>query len=205
MSPADDVRDFRAAVASGELVVRGTIVLDESLGLWKEDRAAAQRRLNIFRELAGFDRLLKQPSDLLECPIQVYAAGASMPSPLPPRRERLQLAASLERVAAGDVKLDRIVDEILAGVRARKESVRRGRTPAVRRASPSRSPSIDRINCAQCGSRAFRMLRARLGRRLCGADRRHLTRIPGHRGLRAPATFIRPPQSATPPGRAPAT
>jgi hypothetical protein len=33
----------------------------------------------------------------------------------------------------------------------------------------------------------------------------HLTRIPGHRGLRAPATFIRPPQSATPPGRAPAT
>jgi hypothetical protein len=127
MSPADDVRDFRAAVASGELVVRGSIVdLEESLGLWKEDRAAAQRRLNIFRELAGFDRLLKQPSDLLECAIQVYAAGASMPSPLLPRRERLQLAASLERIAAGDVKLDRIVDEILAGGRAQKESVQVG-------------------------------------------------------------------------------
>jgi len=125
--PADDVRDFRAAVASGELVVRGSIVdLEESLGLWKEDRAAAQRRLHIFRELAGFDRLLNQPSDLLEGAIQAYAAGASMPSPLLPRRERLQVAASLERIAAGDAKLDRIVDEILAGVRAQKESVQAG-------------------------------------------------------------------------------
>jgi len=125
--PADDVRDFRAAVASGELVVRGSIVdLEESLGLWKEDRAAAQRRLHFFRELAGFDRLLNQPSDLLEGAIQAYAAGASMPSPLLPRRERLQVAAWLERIAAGDAKLDRIVDEILAGVRAQKESVQAG-------------------------------------------------------------------------------
>ena len=92
--PADDIRDFRAAVASGELVVRGSIVdLEESLGLWKEDRAAAQRRLHIFRELAGFDRLLNQPSDLLEGAIQAYAAGASMPSPLLPRLERLQVAS----------------------------------------------------------------------------------------------------------------
>jgi len=70
--------------------------LEESLGLWKEDRAAAQRRLHIFRDLAGFDRLLNQPSESLEGAIQAYAAGASMPSPLlraangfngPPRRE----------------------------------------------------------------------------------------------------------------------
>jgi len=125
--PVDDVQDFQAAVVGGELVVRGSIVdLEESLGLWKEDRGTAQRRLYIFRELAGFDRLLNQPSDLLEGAIQAYAAGASMPSPLLPRRERLQLAAWLKRIAAGDVKLDRTVDEILAGVRAQKERIQAG-------------------------------------------------------------------------------
>ena len=49
-----------------------------------------------------------------------------MPSPLLPRRERLQLAAWLKRIAAGDVKLDRTVDEILAGVRAQKERIQAG-------------------------------------------------------------------------------
>jgi len=126
--PADDVKDAEAAVKNGELVVRaGLVDLEEALGVWKSDRPAALRRLHIFRNLAGFDKLLNQPSDLLAGAIQAYAAGASESgSPLFPRPRRLELAANFEKIATGSGNFNRMIDEILDGVRVQKESILTG-------------------------------------------------------------------------------
>lgn len=126
--PADDVRDVQAAVKRGEVVVRaGLVDLEEALGLWRTDRPAALRRLGVIRGLAGFDKFLNQPSDLLAGAIQAYAARASgPPSPLLPRPMRRDLAANLEKITAGRGDFDQIVDEILARVRAQKEGVLAG-------------------------------------------------------------------------------
>jgi hypothetical protein len=126
--PADDVKDAEAAVKNGELVVSaGLVDLEEALGVWKSDRPAALRRLHIFRNLAGFDKLLNQPSDLLAGAIQAYAAGASESgSPLFPRPRRLELAANFEKIATGSGNFNRMIDEILDGVRVQKESILTG-------------------------------------------------------------------------------
>jgi hypothetical protein len=126
--PADDVRDFQVAAENGDLFVRaGLVDLEEALGVWKTDRPAALRRLRIFRDLAGFDKLLNQPSDLLAGAIQAFAAGTSQSgSPLLPRPRRLELASIFEKIAAGSGHFDRFVDEILDGVRTQKESLLAG-------------------------------------------------------------------------------
>ena len=126
--PADDVRGAQAAVENGEIVIRaGLVDFEEILGVWKADRPAALSRLRIFRDLAGFDQLLNQPSDLLAGAIQAYGAGASESgSPLLPRSRRLELATVLEKITAGSSNYERMVDEILDGVRSQKESLLAG-------------------------------------------------------------------------------
>ena len=80
----DEVEAIRAARIAGALVIRlGICDLEESaLAVWDKDRALALRRLAIMRDLAGFDSLLKQPSDVLDMAIRAYATGALRPSPL---------------------------------------------------------------------------------------------------------------------------
>ena len=81
--PTADFEDSVEAVKNGRLVVRaGLVDFEEILGVWKSDRQVALRRLRVLRDLAGFDKLLNQPSDLLAGAIQAYAAGAS-PGPDP--------------------------------------------------------------------------------------------------------------------------
>jgi len=126
--PAADVQDCQAAVKNGELIIRaGLVDLEEALGLWKTDRPAALRRLGIIRDLAGFDKLLNQPSDLLAGAIQAYGSGASTPpSPFLPREVRRGLAANLEKITAGGDGFDGIVEDILSRVRVQKETIRAG-------------------------------------------------------------------------------
>ncbi len=115
--PAEEVAAFRAVRDRGDLVPRLSVVdLEESLGLWGSDRAAALKRVQIIRDLAGFDNQLKQPGDLLAEAIRAYATRATAPSPLMARPERRHLASILEKMAKGR--------QILADVKTQKESFR---------------------------------------------------------------------------------
>lgn len=63
------------------------------------------------RDLAGFEQILKQPSDLLADAFRAYAAGQATPSYLMPPDQRRIIVSSLHRVAQGDPKLDRVISE----------------------------------------------------------------------------------------------
>lgn len=125
----DEVKAFRAAHARGEIETRLSLPdLEEFLGVWDTDRPTALRRLCIARDLVGFDGLLKQPSDILEEAIAAYAAGGMPPSPLMPRRDRQQFASTLHKIAKGSAKYDRTMSQILADVKANKESYKAAMT-----------------------------------------------------------------------------
>jgi hypothetical protein len=120
---SDEVETFRTARARGGIETRlGLPDLEEFLGVWDTDRPTALRRLCIARDLVGFDGLLKQPSDILEETIRAYAAGSATPSPLMPRPDRRHHAAVLHKIARGSTKYDRMMSQILADVKANKES-----------------------------------------------------------------------------------
>jgi hypothetical protein len=131
--PADEVSALRAAVTGGALTAYvSSADIEEILGQWCTDRVAAVRKLQVVRDLAGFDRLLKEPPDLLTEAIAAYAGGESPPSPFLGEASRQYLAEHLHAVAAGNWSaLDDEIAATIAGVRRRKATYLRG-MPEVR-------------------------------------------------------------------------
>jgi hypothetical protein len=124
-----DVDALRLALARGELIAHLSIAdVEEFLGQWETNRAAAIRKLKIAKDIVGFDEILKQPRDLLEDAIKAYAAGESAPSLIMPHDQRKVIKASLDRVTGGDTTLDLVLSESLEKVRAMKETFRRDMT-----------------------------------------------------------------------------
>jgi hypothetical protein len=79
-----DVDALRIASKGGELIARLSIAdVEELLGQWETNRGAAVRKLQIARDIVGFQEILKQPCDLLKDAFKAYAAGE-----LPPSQER---------------------------------------------------------------------------------------------------------------------
>ena len=80
--PSDQASGLRALLTSGRISVRLSLPnIEELLGLWERDRAAAIRKLRLARSLIGFVGLLKQPGDLVRDAIQAYADGTPATSP----------------------------------------------------------------------------------------------------------------------------
>jgi len=125
--PVDDVEATRAARNSGALIIRlGICDLEESaLAVWEKDLPLALRRLAIMRELAGFDNLLKQPSDVLDMAIRVYATGGLQPSPLLPPAQRLDIANRIAEGIGNPTAFAPVVKDIIRGIEEQKESTRR--------------------------------------------------------------------------------
>src|SRR5207245_11365618 len=94
----------------------GLADIDVLLGDWETNRSAAVGRLQIARDLVGFDDILKQPRDLLEDTIRAYAAGAPTPSQILPPDQQELIAECLYRVARGRTAVDHVVQEIVGGV-----------------------------------------------------------------------------------------
>ena len=64
--PVDIVKALRPQIARGKIMAYLSVAnIDEMLGEWPSDRAAAVRKLEVARDLVGFERMLKQPRDLL--------------------------------------------------------------------------------------------------------------------------------------------
>jgi hypothetical protein len=113
-----DLDALRRALSDRNLVANLSIVdVEELLGQWKTKRQAAIRKLQLARDLVGFDQILKQPSDLLADAFKAYASGQAAASYLMPPDQRLVVVSSLNRVIQGDTKLDRVVSESLEKVR----------------------------------------------------------------------------------------
>jgi hypothetical protein len=94
------------------------------LGQWESEPAEALGRLQIMRDLVGFEVMLKQPSDLLADAIRAYAAGTAAPPLTLPARDRDALAAYLDRIMAGDAGLAAEVAGIVGTVRSMKDQSR---------------------------------------------------------------------------------
>ncbi len=132
--PPEDVAAFRDAVNRGHIVALLSIAdVEELLGSWETNRAAAVQRLRLARDLVGFDRMLKPPADLLEDAIRAYANGVEAPAPIAPGRVRRFLAGSLNRIAGGSSRLASEVSEIITDVRNQKESFHQAMTTALER------------------------------------------------------------------------
>jgi len=122
---AEEVSSFRVAVGRGEVVAHLSVAdIEELLGQWETDRQSPVRRLQVARDLVGFDGILKQPADLLREAIRAYAAGAPLPSSTLPRRERQLLKDCLSRIAHGSGDLSREVSQIVVDVKKMKEAFR---------------------------------------------------------------------------------
>ena len=120
--PDAEVEPVRGPLARRHIIAYVSIAdVEELLGDWDTDRAAALARLRGARDLVGFEGMLKQPRDVLAEAIEAYAAGRATPSPLAPRDQRETVAAALHRAAEGDSTLDRELFEIIGSVRAMKE------------------------------------------------------------------------------------
>jgi hypothetical protein len=123
--PHGDVAAFQKAQAARAISTRLSLPdLEEFLGVWNSDRPMALRRLQIARDLAGFDGLLAQPKDILEGAFAAYAAGSPQPSPLMPRRERREIAGMLDKVLRGSRRFDPKLTTMLGDVKASKEKWR---------------------------------------------------------------------------------
>ena len=74
--PMTDLDALRSALANRQLVANLSIAdVEELLGQWETNRPAAIRKLQLARDLVGFDQILKQPSDLLADAFKAYASG----------------------------------------------------------------------------------------------------------------------------------
>src|SRR5439155_6253089 len=85
---ADEVDAVRPSLASRQIEAHLSAAdVDEFFGDWEKDRPAVVKRLQVARDLVGFEGILKQPSDLLREGIESYAVGRSAPSPLLSRQQ----------------------------------------------------------------------------------------------------------------------
>lgn len=127
--PPGEVAAFRAARARGAIETRlGLPDVEEIFGVWGTDKTTAVRRLCIARDLAGFERVLKQPSDILEGAIKAYAEGGATPSPLLSPADHEQVAVSLHKIAAGSTEYDQAISDALAEVKSNKENFKAAMT-----------------------------------------------------------------------------
>jgi len=123
--PVTDVEALRAAIARRKIIAHVSIPnVEELVGDFTRQRDAAIRRLRIAHDLAGFDCLLKQPSDILNEAIAAYAKANAAPSPLLPTGERKRLRALLDRFLGGDTSSNADMVAIVNGVRRMKEEHR---------------------------------------------------------------------------------
>ncbi len=115
---SDKVDSFREAVRQGEVLAHLSVAdVEELLGQWETDRPSVVRKLQVARDLVGFDGILKQPADLLREAITAYASSAPLPSPMLPQRERQLLKDCLDRISVENGRLSREVSQIVADVR----------------------------------------------------------------------------------------
>lgn len=132
---AEQVGALRTAMARRGIVPRlGLADVDELLGDWETNRSAAEGRLQVARDLVGFDAILKQPRDLLDDAIRAYAAGEPTPSQLLPADQQEIVEDCLYRAARGRTSVDHVVREAVRGVRALKDEFCRKMTEARTRA-----------------------------------------------------------------------
>jgi hypothetical protein len=143
---ADEAARFREGRDRGDVQVLYSIPdAEEALAVWPTDRAQAQRRLRLVRDLVGFDRLLKQPSDLVAEAFRAYAEGRPQPSPLLPRHYRRRLTSDFEKIAASHEskparQLPKIVAEITRQKEAFRASMAEGRRESLAELSAQYSP-----------------------------------------------------------------
>jgi len=134
--PMTDLDALRSALANRKLVANLSIAdVEELLGQWETNRPAAIRKLQLARDLVGFDQILKQPSDLLADAFKAYASGEAAASYLMPPDQWRVVASSLHRVVQGDPKLDRVVSESLGQMKRMtngfRQTMTEGRAKAV--------------------------------------------------------------------------
>jgi hypothetical protein len=98
------------------------------LGDWETNRSAAVARLQVARDLVGFDEILKQPRDLLGDAIRAYAAGEPPPPEILSADQQELVKDCLYRAARGRTSVDHVVSEIVAGVRTLKAEFSRDMT-----------------------------------------------------------------------------
>lgn len=122
-----DVDALRRALANRNLTARISIAtVEELLGEWETNRNAAVRKLQIARDLVGFDGMMKQPRDLLADATAAYASGEVALSPLMPADQRNIIVSSLHRIAAGETTLDSVTSKSLHQVKLMKKDFRQG-------------------------------------------------------------------------------
>jgi len=132
---AERIDALRAAMASRGIVPRlGLADVDEILGDWETNGPAAVARLQVARDLVGFDAILKQPRDLLGDAIRAYAAGEPTPAQILPPDQQELVEDCLYRAARGRTSVDHVVREIVSGVRVLKDVCCREMTEARARA-----------------------------------------------------------------------
>jgi hypothetical protein len=100
--------------------------IEELLGQWESDRPEAIRRLQIIRDLVGFDEILKPPSGLLTDAIRAYASGTALGAPMLPPSQRAQITADLDCIARGDLGFDDLVRKTVADVSNMKNEFKPG-------------------------------------------------------------------------------
>jgi len=128
---AENIGTLRAAMSLRGIVPRlGLADVDELLGDWETNRSAAVGRLQVARDLVGFDDILKQPCDLLGEAIRAYAAGEPTPSQILPPDQQELVEECLYRAARGRTDVDNVVREIIKGVRVLKDGFCRDMTDA---------------------------------------------------------------------------
>ena len=119
---AEEVEGLRAQLARRGIVAYLSLSdIEELLGGWKTNPAAATQRLRVARDLVGFDNILKQPNDLLADAIRAYAVGQSQPSQLLSGDQREIIIDALRRIALGDTNIDHVVSKFVDDVKRRKE------------------------------------------------------------------------------------
>lgn len=143
----NEVKALRTDLARREVVANLSIVnVEELLGDWDTKRQQAIRRLQVARDLVGFDSILKQPSDLLKEVIEAYATGTPPPSSTLPRHQRRLLTSLLHKVADGNARLDPILSQIVSEVRREKEAFKaamiRGRAQTLDELTQKSEPRV---------------------------------------------------------------
>jgi len=126
--PTEEVEATRAARKRGALVIQlGICNLEESaFAVWEKDLSLALRRLAVMRELAGFDNLLQQPSDVLDMAIRACAAGTLLQlPPLLPRAQRREIARRIREGIGNPAAFAPMVKKIVRGIEEQKENTRK--------------------------------------------------------------------------------
>jgi len=115
--PPEEVAALRAAFVRCALIAPvSPAILDELTGELDIDRAAMIRKLAVPRDLGCFQRMLKQPSDILKDSIEAYATGSEPPPVQASEDDRRRVVTILAEVIAGSRRYDEDLKGAVAGV-----------------------------------------------------------------------------------------